>query len=358
MNIASSGLGALLQGAPHAQQNKSFQVRGDSRPEQAERVQSGNSAESAKGSDSAKGTASAAQSFDVNGLVDNLWGFMQGRLSEAKASGASEAEMEKMWQAAESGLKQGFSEAKGALEALGKLDEPLNEKIDQARNNLMETLEKRDVNAKAPVMEQADNPSGNGQVQRETSLYQYQERTFALDITTSEGDQITVRVQNSSEASARQSNSEGRSVTEWGRTDSNSFQLQIQGDLNDQERADLDQLLGEVDTLANEFYDGDLNVAWDQAKALDIDGTSLASMDLGMRSVEAKGAAAYQQQSGSSSQLPRGLAPLQQYARDMIDSQEQWRERLDSNQGLQNALENHPRNEGKLGQMAQQLLGG
>lgn len=344
MNIASNGMGALLPRASNAQQARPQPVLREGQP-----------TDPAHQAQSSANATSASKPFDVNALVENLWGFMQGRLADAKASGASEQDMEKLWQAAEKGLEQGFSEAKGALNALGKMTEPLNDKIDQAYDRLTETLDKRDVNARVPVM-QVDAETAKTEARRHISLYQYQERTFELDVTTSQGDRVSIRVMNSSEAAASHQSGDDWSRTRWGKTDANAFQLQIKGDLNEQERADLDQLLGDVNTLANEFYDGDLNLAWKQAQALSIDGTSLASMDLGMRSVEAKGVGAYQQEASSAGKMPKGLDPLRQYANDLIQAQEQWRERLSSDQGLLAALDNHPRNEGSLGHLARQLL--
>ena len=297
----------------------------------------------------------AAKSFDVDGLVDNLWGFMKGRLAEAKASGASEQEMDKMWSAAERGLEKGFNEAKDVLRSLGKMSEPLGERIDQAYNNLTGILDDRDLSAQAPKARETDQePVAN----RHISLYQYQEQTFSLDVKTQEGDTITVRVSNQSEAGAESRQGDGWSSIQWGRSDNNAFSLQIEGDLNDAERADLDKLLGEVNTLANEFYDGDLNVAWEQAQALSIDGTSLSSMNLNMREVEAKGVSAYQQEQAGGQAMPKGLEPLRQYAQELISAQQDWMSSLNSRTGLAESLANHPRNEGGLERFARELLGG
>jgi hypothetical protein len=298
----------------------------------------------------------AGKNFDVDGLVANLWGFMQGRLAEAQASGASESEMDKMWQAAEKGLRQGFGQAREALEAMNKMNDGLESKIDAAYQGLTDILEARDLTAKAPVTEA---PSGDNLAtdNRRISLYQYREQTFELNLKTSEGDRIRIQVRNTDEAGADfQRNQSGESLS-WGRTGSSDFKLQIQGDLNDTERADLNALLGQVNDLANEFYDGDMALAWEKAQALSIDGTSLASMDLRMRDVEAKGVAAYQS-AGGEQQLPRGLEALRDYARDMVAAQQQWIDRFDSRDAFPEALKNNPMNDGRLEAFTRSLLGG
>lgn len=302
------------------------------------------------------GASASGSQFDVDGLVNNLWSFMQGRLARAEASGASEAEMEKMWQAAEKGLKQGFGEAREALEAMNKMNEGLGDRIDSAYQGLTDILASRDLSAKAPVTETPEQDAAVTD-NRRISLYQYQEQSFALNLKTVEGDAIRVQVQNTGEAGADfQRDQNGESLS-WGRAGSNDFQLSIEGDLNETERADLNALLADVNDLANEFYEGDMELAWEQAQALSIDGTSLASMDLRMREVEARGVAAYQS-ANAESQLPRGLESLRDYARDMMSAQQQWVDGFNSRDALPEAMKNHPLNDGQLEAFTRSLLGG
>ncbi|MHA7878182.1 MAG: DUF5610 domain-containing protein [Saccharospirillum sp.] len=340
MNIQPSGLGNLLpaQAKPAALNNPG---KGAANAAEA------NVAKAAEGSKA----PDTANNFDVEGLVNNLWGFMKGRIEQAQASGASEKELDKLWQAAEKGLKQGFGEAKEVLQSLGKLSEPLTEKIDQAYEQLTEALEKRDLNATLATSEPVKSDSASRQI----DLYQYRERTFSLDVKTREGDSVTIRVLNQQEASASGVQSDGRSSLAWGRSDSAGFSLIIEGDLNDDERADIEALLGQVNELANDFYRGNYDVAWEKAQALNIEGSSLLTMDLNLRSVEARGVGVYESVGGERP-VPKGLASLAQYARELVDAQKGWQDRFDSPKGLLQALENHPMNKGSLGDMARALL--
>lgn len=336
MNVQQPGVSSILppQAKPFALNNAN---RG------AEKASVSESSETAK-------APGSAANFDVDALVNNLWGFMKGRISEAQANGASEKELDKLWQAAEKGLKQGFGEAKDVLKSMGKLSEPLGDKIDQAYGRLTDALEARDLSAMVGSREQDDSSVG-----RKIDIYQYQERSFSLDLKTREGDSITIKVMNSQEASASQRSGEGWSSLQWGRTDMAGFDLMIEGDLNEQERADIEALLGQVNELANDFYSGNFDLAWEKAQALNIEGGSLLSMDLNLRSVEAKGVGVYEQMSGDKA-LPKGLSPLAQYAKDLVNAQNDWQERFDSSTGLLKALENHPMNNGQLGNMARALL--
>jgi len=303
-----------------------------------------------------KSDQTAGKNFDVDGLVSNLWSFMQGRLEQAQVSGASDAEMDKLWQAAEKGLKQGFGQAREALQAMNRMNPGLNEKIDTAYEGLTAILDARDLTASAPVTEQADEAPATAD-NRRISLYQYQEQSFALNLKTTEGDRITIQVRNSQESGADYQRNQNSEALYWGRADNNAFQLEIQGDLNETERADLNALLKEVNELADEFYDGNMDLAWGKAQALNINGSSLASMDLRMRDVETKGVAAYQA-AGGEQQLPRGLESLRQYARDMVSAQQKWMDSFNSRDALPQSIKNHPLNDGRLEAFTRSLLGG
>ena len=305
--------------------------------------------------EAAEQSQSAASKFNVDELVDNLWGFMRGRLAQAQANGASEAEMDKLWAAAEKGIKQGFGEARDVLDSMGKLDDALGSKIDEAYGRLEDVLAKRDLDAPVTATESSDVSRS---ASRNIGIYQYEQRSFALDVTTAEGDKITINVDRRSEATAAKASGEGWAALSWGKVESGQFDLSIEGDLNDQEKADLKALLQEVGELADEFYDGDLDVAFQQAQALSISGTSLASLDLSMRSVQTKGVAAYQQAGGESASLPRGLDPLREYARELVDAQQRWVDKLNSERGLVDSLINHPRNDGKLSEFLDSLFAG
>ncbi|MFG1496581.1 DUF5610 domain-containing protein [Saccharospirillum sp. HFRX-1] len=330
-------------------------IAGYQRPGSGQAAQSGGagSVNAAAKAEQAGASQSAASNFNVEELVDNLWSFMRGRLSQAQANGASEAEMEKLWAAAEKGIKQGFGEARDVLESMGKLDDALKGKIDDAYGRLEDVLANRDINASVSADESKQvSRQGN----RNIGIYQYEQRTFALDVTTAEGDKVTIRVERRNEASAEKSSGDGWSSVSWGKVESGQFDLSIEGDLNDQERSDLTALLKEVGELADEFYDGDLGVAFEQAQALSISGTSLASLDLSMRSVQTKAVSAYQQAGGEAQSLPRGLDPLREYARELVDAQQRWVDKLNSERGLVDSLVNHPRNDGRLSSFLDSLF--
>ena len=303
-----------------------------------------------------------AEQFDVSGLVDQIWSFASHRIEDAMAEGASEEELESLWQAAEKGVTAGFSEAKDILDGLGELDDSLALKIDSAYGQLMDKLAERNVEsaavtAPATTAPPAPNDSAGSRVDRAISLYQYQRQTFALDLKTNEGDTIQIRAVNESAASAEDYRFGKLSSTSWSSAQSSGYELIVNGNLNEQEMADLDALLAEVNTLADEFYSGQLDKAFDLASELSIDGTSLMSLDLSLQEVETKGAAVYAQTAGARDRLPAGLVPLRNYADQLVAAQDLWQSRFDSAQGLLDSIVNHPRDNGSLTRFAEQLIG-
>jgi hypothetical protein len=317
----------------------------------------------AEQADEAEATSSSrADQFDVSGLVDQIWSFASHRIEQARQDGASDEELESLWTAAEKGVSQGFQEAKDMLDDMGELDEPLAMKIDSAYGQLMDKLDKRNLNdEQAPVpSDTTDNtPStdnSSSPVDRAIDLYQYQRQTFSLDLQTAQGDTIQIRAVNESTANASDFRFGNLSSTQWSSGENNAYSLVINGDLNEQETADLDALLAEVNDLAEEFYNGDLDKAYEMASELDITGSSLMSLDLSMNEAESKGASVYAETAGAPSVLPKGLTPLRDYADKLIAAQDKWHQHFNSNSDLLNSIVNHPRDNGPLAQFAHQLL--
>jgi len=303
--------------------------------------------------------ASRAEHFDVDALVEQILGFASARIASAQADGASEAELESLWQSAEKGVSQGFGEAKDYLDSQDALDDPLTLKINFAYGQIMDKLSARDLSAVAPSEQIAARdvaPSTGSAAQRVASLYQYERQTFELNLTTEQGDQILIRSFSEQESSVDDQQFGRHSATHWGSSQSTGFSLVIKGDLNEQEAADLDMLLAQVNELAAEFYDGDYDTAFNMAADLNIDGTSLKSLDLSMKEIEQKGVSAYSQTADVPARLPKGLEPLRQYAEKLIAAQAQWAEKFNAPEELLQTLQNHPTNQGRLAQVAHHLL--
>lgn len=326
----------------------------------------------------AEQTSSRADNFDVSKVVDTVWNFTSSRVAEAQANGASEDEINALWDSALSGVEKGFGEARDILDSMGVLDDELAMKIDSAFGQLVDKIDQQklgveevsvdevakdellnglQVNGVQVEPAESRDVSEVGRVDRSITTYQLNQQSFELDLKTVEGDKIRIRSY-AEEEFGRYGASDGYvSSTVWTENKSSSYSLVIEGDLNDQERADLDALLEQVNTLANEFYSGNLDTAFDMASEIGIDGTSLKSMNLSLKEVEKTGVAAFAGNSPYEISMPKGLEPLKQYADELISAQSSWQDRFESRSGLIESLANHPANNGMLQKFANQLLG-
>ncbi len=315
------------------------------------------STQQAEKTESARDATSKADNFDVDALVKQIWSFASARIAKAEADGASEAELDSMWKAAKQGVTQGFSEAKDVLDGLGELDDPLEMKIDSAFGQIMDKLDERSLEPMDNIQTSVPVPTTKPtSPDRAISLYQYERQTFSLDLTTAQGDKIQIRSVAEESSTADDLRFGRLSSTQWSHSETSGFSLVIKGDLNEQEAADLDALLANVNELAEEFYNGDYETALEKAQALSIDGTTLKSMDLSMQETQQKGASVYAEMAGQPSALPKGLEPLKQYAQKLMDAQEKWQAQFNSAKDFLTSLENHPRNNGALSRAAHSLM--
>ena len=302
---------------------------------------------------------SRADNFDVDALVSTIWDFARGRIAQAAADGADEDKLDSLWNAAEKGVRQGFGEAKEVLESLGELGDALEMKIDSAFGKILDRIEDQDLNPPSASTVKESAPVEAPQkraIDRAIKIDQYERQTFALNLTTQEGDKVLIRAINEEASSLDDQRFGQRSSTLWTTQQTSGYELIIQGDLNEKERSDLDALLADVNELAEEFYEGDYETAFEMATELSIDGTSLQTLDLSMKEVEQKSAAVYSEMAGQPAVLPKGLQPLRAYAEKLIAAQDNWQKAFEAPKAFIDALSNHPSNRGGLESVARNLL--
>lgn len=218
-----------------------------------------------------------ADDFAPAKVAERILGFIGGRLESQKAAGADTTELQKMYDQAAKGVEQGFKEARKILDGMGVLAGNIAADIDKTYE-LIQTGMKDMAERLLPQASDANQPS----LSANASRFEAQSQTFDLSVTTREGDRLRISVaQASASASSSQveaggTQAQGQSIQVGG------WQVEVEGDLNDQERKALEQLLGEVQGLSDQFYSGDYAGAFDRALELNLDGGQLASMSLNL----------------------------------------------------------------------------
>lgn len=268
--------------------------------------------------------------FDVDAVIDTVMKHVGSRIDEARANGASDEELESMFEAARSGVETGFKQAREQIDALNKLDNPLAEKIDSAEQGIykgIDELEDNTFNTQSEIIQ--------ANTIEYAKAYERTSNSFEFELTTQEGDVVKIQAMSDyasyQEAfSAKSGNSEGyASYSE--QNNRSGFNLLVEGDLNDEEMAAIESLMSQVNDLADEFYTGDLGTAFDMAMNLTSDADQIAqfSLDLKQSQVSAYEYGAMKSDvSGTngyeSPSLPKGLAePLGNFAQGVKDAFEE-----------------------------------
>ena len=153
-----------------------------------------------------------------------------------------------------------------------------------------------------------------------------------LTIQTKEGDNITIRLINNQSASATQFSGQGNGLSLTGSSSRSSsqsgFEIQVEGNLNEEEQAAIKDLLGRVDQLAGDFFQGNVDEAFSKALELGFDTEQLSNFSLNLSYSEERAVTAYQQNSsgagsadasaGAGSNQASGLSQFLQQASDFL----------------------------------------
>jgi hypothetical protein len=293
-------------------------------------------------------------------VANNILGFIERRLQLDVAEGASQEELQARLEAGLAGFKKGFAEASEKLEALsllspeitadiGKTYDLVLEGVDELRSKFIQSTE---VESDQPVSNQPAEVLKTAELKKApvkldvpeflpaTSSYlgygnyEYgRAREFSFELTTKEGDKVTIKA-TSSEGLAVEAARAGRGNNSVGAlnasySSSQSFSLSIEGELNEDELGAINDLLGRVNDLASEFFEGDLDVAFDQAMNLGYDAEQIGSFALNLAQAEIQQVTqAYQTfepsradgNSGKPELLADKLLPLGNFIKDLLAS--------------------------------------
>jgi len=132
---------------------------------------------------------------------------------------------------------------------------------------------------------------------------QYAEtQKFEFTLTTADGDSITIIANRASQASAASYTGDNSQANINQKSDSQSFSFHINGDLDEGEITAINDLLPQVMSLSEEFYNGDVGAAYAAALDMDYDSSEITSYALQLKQTESyQVAAAYDAVAGNNS---------------------------------------------------------
>lgn len=221
----------------------------------------------------------SADDFSPEKVANRIGDFVAQGLEAARRNGRSEEDVQKMYDAAVAGVQKGFAEAREILDGLGVLSDNIAGNIDKTEEKTFNLLD-----ALNPT-KAAEAPAQN-RVSRLMAAERYQEaETLSLKVKTQDGDEVTINFARNSQYEGSfgiESDADGLREAEFNisRNESSDFRFSVEGDLDNDEIDALQNLIKDVSEIANEFFDGDVQKAFDLASEYKMDKSELASMNL------------------------------------------------------------------------------
>jgi len=192
------------------------------------------------------------------------------------------------------GVERGFNDAKEALQALGKLDEAvlaeISKTIEIVKQKLNSERSSNDTEVQVGTIEKLQAMFVSVEESQSTSI----------QVRTQEGDVITINISRASSASLGFASYDSAnlqfSAIEKQSASQVSLSYVVEGDINEEEKIAIENLLKGIDKVSDKFFDGKVEQAFNKAVDLGFDTSQIAafSFDLSNTSV-IKAASAYQQ---------------------------------------------------------------
>ncbi|MBU1330179.1 MAG: DUF5610 domain-containing protein [Gammaproteobacteria bacterium] len=261
-------------------------------------------------------------------VAGRILDFIGQRLEAEEAGGADPERLKALMGQAREGVEKGFAEARKILDGIGALKGQVATDVDDTYQRIQSGLASLDERFGGAA---ATAPSTSG-----VSLSAYSERfvaqaeTFELNVTTRDGDRLRVSIAQASadwsqsrvDASGDENTMQAVASQSSGSIRIGAWQVEVEGELDDEERASLEKLFNQVQDLSTRFYSGDLSGAFDRALALDLDGEQLASMSLRLTQTSVRQATdAYSSVAGQGGQAADAVnRTLADYAQGLLDS--------------------------------------
>ena len=243
----------------------------------------------------------AVEPLTAEKVANNILGFIERRLKADQAEGATQEELSSRLEAGLSGFKRGFAEAQEKLKALDLLSDTVSADIGKTYDLVLKGVDELGKKflgeAKAPAEATSDESASSvaatepavvnklaTQLSGFNQLGQASARDFSFVLKTQEGDRVQIN------ASAFQSLGVASDANGFAlsASSSNSLSFSVKGDLNEEELAAINDLLGKVNVLADQFYAGDLEQAWASATSLGFDDSQIAGYALRLVQVDAQ----------------------------------------------------------------------
>lgn len=235
--------------------------------------------------------------------ANNILKFVELQLQKDVADGSTPEQLESRINAALEGFEQGYGEATDALGSLNLMSEDLQSEIALTKDKVLAGIEQFKVDylgqeASEPVTEETEPEVSSPSRTSEAAYLEKQSaglaNDFSFELTTRDGDKVTVNASmlmaQSREFGAYSASGQGQSInmaymSEASYRESN-FAFSVDGDLDQDELKAINNLLNQVNDLAVDFYQGDVNKAFDKALELNYNSEEISSFSVSLTQVK------------------------------------------------------------------------
>lgn len=192
------------------------------------------------------------------------------------------------------GLQRGFKDARKILDGMGLFQGDIKENFQATKKLLQQWMQQlkqgHGVEMAHGAEDVATHPVAEISASATMQFHAFAESTqqsTVIEIQTQEGDVVAIEIQNATERqqSALQMQDENGSLDFF--QDSfamqSSFNISVQGDLNEDEQRAIESLMGDMEQVSSDFFAGDRQQAFQSAQAIGMDMQQLAGFNIDMR---------------------------------------------------------------------------
>ncbi len=281
----------------------------------------------AGGSPSVQQTRSS--DFGPQAVADRIIGFVD---TSIQRRAGSEIEIQSMLQQAKEGIEQGISDAREILESLGELSGEVEQQVNETELLIFQGLDKLERALTQPEKFDGRHAQRAVQIAGNTGISESglvssqfkQTREAAIEIVTRDGDRVAVSYSAFIQSGSSQQFSLDDSTFSFSsRQQSNSaavFQFSVEGSLDAEERDSINDLLKDIGDIAGQFFQGDVQAAFNASLELGFDSEALKSFSLDFQqTTRVQVVQAYQRTEQSSNPTASAQLPASVNPRPAID---------------------------------------
>ncbi|NEV61781.1 DUF5610 domain-containing protein [Thiorhodococcus minor] len=212
-------------------------------------------------------------------IAERISGFVAQGLESARAQGKSEEEIQSLYDSAVKGVEQGFKEAKQILSNLDMLNGAIADQVQATEEATFDALA-----GLSPTQEQQGITGARTMAVAERYA---QAEDFQLELKTQEGDTVRISFGKTLEAQAgyamtQDGQGNSAAVLDISRSEQSGYSFSVEGDLSVDEIDAIQSLVQDVSEVANDFFSGDVQEAFEQVSEISFDSSQLSAMNLHM----------------------------------------------------------------------------